>query len=120
MTELTIHLADLDLDMSVFFEGNGEVLIACNDAEANHDDMDVDIDEDDCGCGENQMSHYDYDGSVLDNLLEKCRWNVNGPIGTGELTAEPKNDVEPENESEEPPPPNQQANGVVEVKKPQE
>lgn len=83
MTELSIHWDDFDLNTSVFFEGDGEVSITYNNAESDHNDMDVDVEEDGCGCGENQMSHYDFDGSVLADLPEKCRQYVNGPIGTG-------------------------------------
>ncbi|KAF9042144.1 hypothetical protein BJ165DRAFT_1529594 [Panaeolus papilionaceus] len=143
MTELSIDWADLDLNTSVFLEGNGEVSIVCTDVELHHDNMDVDIEEDDCGCGENQLSHYDFDGSVLANLPEKCRRYVNGPIGAGavctvsavnrltDLTAEPKYDdpnlteseseinssmqVEVDNDSEEalPPPPPNQQVNIV-------
>ncbi|PPQ88064.1 hypothetical protein CVT24_002360 [Panaeolus cyanescens] len=78
MTELCIHLAGVNIETSVFFEDGGAVSLACHEFE----DSDVEMDgPPDCGCGENQLSHYEIDGSVRADLPERCLWHVDGPIG---------------------------------------
>ncbi|KAF9033873.1 hypothetical protein BJ165DRAFT_1534431 [Panaeolus papilionaceus] len=84
MPELRVHIASFGFKASVLFDGDEELsLTCCKKSESNVDvgaGYDADS-ESDCGCGENQLAHYETDGTVCTDLPERCRRHVDGPIG---------------------------------------
>ncbi|PPQ87192.1 hypothetical protein CVT24_010270 [Panaeolus cyanescens] len=92
MSKLQIHLSDVtdvDASLSICVDGFSTIMLHCDSTSSSASPMEVDTDESntnseiDCGCGENQMSHYEYDGSIRQDLPGRCRRraHADGPIG---------------------------------------
>ncbi|KAF9049060.1 hypothetical protein BJ165DRAFT_1526438 [Panaeolus papilionaceus] len=106
MQELRVHISSFNSMTSVPRDGEGELsLTCCEESESNVDaGLDYDADsESDCGCSENQLAHYEIDGTVRTDLPERCLRRVNGPIGGAEPECTPsdhstndQSDTEPE------------------------
>ncbi|KAF9044194.1 hypothetical protein BJ165DRAFT_1405047 [Panaeolus papilionaceus] len=89
-----------DFKASVIFDGNNELSLTCGKDSESEVDTDT---ESDCGCDENQLAHYEIDGTVRTDLRERCLRRVNGPIGGAESESVPgdystndESDTEPE------------------------
>ncbi|KAF9053364.1 hypothetical protein BJ165DRAFT_1524056 [Panaeolus papilionaceus] len=89
MLELRVHDSS-DFKASGIFDGNNELTLTCGEESESNADSHYDADtESDCGCGENQLAHYEIDGTVRTDLRERCRRYVNGPIGGAESESTP-------------------------------
>ncbi|KAF9044930.1 hypothetical protein BJ165DRAFT_1527872 [Panaeolus papilionaceus] len=80
-----------DFKASVIIDSNNELSLTCGkDSESEVDAGNYDADtESNCGCDENQLAHYEIDGTVRTDLRERCLRRVNGPIGGAESESVP-------------------------------